>query len=160
MEPLPDLTHLSAAEKDAVLWALWVRVSTLTERQSRLAKINRNSRKPPPSDVLNQPQPQSLRTRGGESTGGQPGHNGLPMFDTTVAGDPIRSADAAGADRWRHGRCAHRCQPRRFLRPTNLSCLHPPTGRKFLRRPPPDLPMRPPAALRVKRWAGLGGLTK
>lgn len=157
MEPLPDLTHLNAAEKDTVLLASWVPVSKLTERQSRLAKISCNSRKPTPSDVLNQPQPQSLRTRGGESTGGQPGHNGLPMLDTTVAGDQIRSADAAGADRWRHARCAHRCQPRGFLHPMNLSFLHPLTDRKFLRRPPPDLPMRPPAGLRVKRWAGRGG---
>ena len=80
MEPLPDLTQLSATEKDALIEALWVRVVALTatvaERQGRLAKNSRNASKPPSSDGLNKPQPQSLRTRGEKSTGGQPGHTG------------------------------------------------------------------------------------
>ena len=83
MEPLPDLTQLSATEKDALIEALWVRVVALTatvaELQGRLAKNSRNSSQPPSSDGLNKPKPKSLRTRGEKSTGGQPGHTGQTL---------------------------------------------------------------------------------
>jgi transposase len=80
MEPLPDLTRLSAAEKDALIEALWARVAalaaTVEELKGRLAKNSRNSSKPPSSDGLNKPKPKSLRTRGEKPTGGQKGHTG------------------------------------------------------------------------------------
>ncbi|MFZ1546149.1 MAG: DUF6444 domain-containing protein, partial [Candidatus Nitrotoga sp.] len=80
MEPLPDLTQLSATEKDVLIGELWARVVALTatvaELQGRLAKNSRISSKPPSSDGLNKPKSQSLRTRGEKSTGRQPGHTG------------------------------------------------------------------------------------
>jgi len=80
MEPLPDLTQLSATEKDALIGELWACVVALTatvaERHGRLAKNSRNSSKPPSSDGLNKPQPKSLRTCGEKPIGGQRGHTG------------------------------------------------------------------------------------
>ena len=80
MQPLPDLALLSAAEKDALIRELWVRVAALTataeELHGRLAKNSHNSSKPPSSDGLNKPKPKSLRTRGEKPTGGQKGHAG------------------------------------------------------------------------------------
>lgn len=80
MEPLPDLTRLSMAEKDALIGELWARLAALTgtvaELQGQLAKNSRNSSKPPSSDGLNKPKPKSLRQKGEKPTGGQTGHPG------------------------------------------------------------------------------------
>jgi len=102
MEPLPDLTQLSATEKDALIGELWARVVALTatvaELQGRLAKNSRNSSKPPSSDGLNKPKPKSLRTRGEKPTGGQPGHAGYTLKRVASPDRIERHAPASQCD--------------------------------------------------------------
>ncbi len=98
MEPLPDLTPLSATEKDALIGELWACVVALTatvaELQGRLAKNSRNSSKPPSADGLNKPQPKSLRTRGEKPMGGQRGHTGHTL-QRVAQPDRIETHDPA-----------------------------------------------------------------
>ncbi|WP_029554622.1 DUF6444 domain-containing protein, partial [Verminephrobacter aporrectodeae] len=73
MQQLPDLSTLSSTQRDALTLELWTMVQTLTvqisELQARLNLNNRNSSKPPSSDGLNKPQPQSLRKAGQRPVG-------------------------------------------------------------------------------------------
>jgi transposase len=87
MKSLPDLDHLSVAEKDALIRAQFAHIQVLTaevaaltakvaELEGRLALSSRNSSKPPSSDSYGKPKPKSLRTPGKNPTGGQKGHKG------------------------------------------------------------------------------------
>ena len=90
MDDFPDLENLSVGEKDQWIRELWplhalvrdllAQVTALqwkvTELEARLAINSRNSSKPPSSDGLVKPKPQSLRKRGERPTGGQKGHKG------------------------------------------------------------------------------------
>ena len=68
MQSLPDLTHLSHAQKDALIQVLWQQVQALTTQmqemqkrilhlEARLALNSTNSSKPPSSDGLANPHP-------------------------------------------------------------------------------------------------------
>ena len=86
MQPLPDLSTLDHAQKDALIVALYAiagEVETLrqrvTELEAQLAKNSSNSGKPPSSDGLARPKPKSRRRRTGRRSGGQPGHPGRTL---------------------------------------------------------------------------------
>lgn len=51
----------------------------VAELKCRLSQNSRNSSKPPSSDGLNKPKPQSLREKSGRSPGGQDGHKGKAL---------------------------------------------------------------------------------
>ena len=147
MTQLPDLTHLSHAEKDALIRALWSQVQSLTARVAALeAKLNEPSKTPdnsslPPSKGQTPNQPAKSKPAGPRQASlGRKGGGRL------LACDPDETVTAQAAI------CAH-CQ-------TALSeadqVLH---GRydKI------DLPVVRPVVTRVERYAGhcscCGGLT-
>ncbi|MDQ2989993.1 MAG: IS66 family transposase [Pseudomonadota bacterium] len=87
MQVLPDLDQLSAADKDALIRALFAQLTTLsaqvTELQGRLALNSSNSSRPPSSDGLAKPAPKSLRVAGQKPNGGQKGHSGHTLKSVT-----------------------------------------------------------------------------
>ena len=76
--------ELALAERDATIAKLLERFEEL---ERRLGLNSRNSSKPPSSDGLRKPAPQSLREKSGKPTGGQKGHKGgtLRQLDTPDA---------------------------------------------------------------------------
>ena len=94
MHELPDLSGLSVAEKDALIFAQFKQVDRLTvmvqmvmvqmlsarvrELEGRLHKDSHHSSKPPSSDGLAK-KPQSLRPFSGRKPGGQAGHAGTTL---------------------------------------------------------------------------------
>lgn len=94
MQSLPDLSQLSHAQKDEIIKLLWSKVELLTAQipalqariqhlEGRLALTSKNSSKPPSSDGLNKPAPKSMRVAGVRPTGGQKGHPGSTLCQTT-----------------------------------------------------------------------------
>lgn len=89
MAERPDLSILSVAQKDALIIALFDRVTELTatmqmlqarveELEGRLRKDSHNSSKPPSSDGLGKKN-KSLRQPSGRKPGGQFGHGGSTL---------------------------------------------------------------------------------
>ena len=94
MQELPNLSELGHSEKDDLIRFLWSMLegqakqiaalqSQVAQLQSKLNKNSRNSSKPPSSDGLNKPTPKSLRVAGKNPTGGQKGHPGSTLRQTT-----------------------------------------------------------------------------
>jgi transposase len=85
-QPL-DVSQLTSAEKDALIYALWERVEEL---ERRLGLNSTNSGKPPASDGLKKERRvQSLRTPSGKKPGGQAGHEGTTLRQVEVP-DEVR----------------------------------------------------------------------
>ena len=103
MHELPDLSRLSAAEKDALIFAQLKQVERLTvmvqmlsarvrELEGRLHQDSHHSSKPPSSDGLAK-KPKSRRPSSGRQPGGQAGHAGTPL--KRVANPEVMAAPAA-----------------------------------------------------------------
>ena len=106
MPDLPDLSQLSHAQKDELIRTLWplqqqvqdlmAQMAVMQERirqlEGRLAKNSKNSSKPPSSDGLNKPNkpaPASLRPSGLNPNGGQKGHSGTTLRQSTQIDETI-----------------------------------------------------------------------
>lgn len=75
--PRADLTHLSHADKDRLIDALFARLDAV---EAKLGMNSGNSSKPPSSDGLaKKPKTSSLRGKSGKAVGGQPGHKGSTL---------------------------------------------------------------------------------
>ena len=83
----PDLSSLSHKQKDELIVALFGQQGVLLERikalEARLSLNSSNSSRPPSSDGLRKPAPKSLRIAGLRSIGGQKGHTGNTLCQST-----------------------------------------------------------------------------
>lgn len=87
MPQQPDLSQLTSAEKDALIYALLERVEEL---ERRLGLNSTNSGKPPASDGLKKERRvQSLRAPSGKKSGGQTGHEGMTLRQVELADEVI-----------------------------------------------------------------------
>jgi transposase len=104
MQDLPDLSQLSHAQKDEIIRMLWplqqqvqdlmaqmrVMQDRIQQLEGRLALNSSNSSKPPSSDGLGKPAPKSLRPSGKNPNGGQPGHSGNTLRQSTRVDETIQ----------------------------------------------------------------------
>ncbi len=113
-DPRPTREQLIALAKrdpeqiaDLVLM-LWDRVVALEAKVAELQRNSRTSSKPPSTDkgnFANRPKPKSLRRKSGKKSGGQPGHPGRTLLQTTTPdhieehrlGDGARCPDCGGS---------------------------------------------------------------
>src|SRR5579859_1728040 len=85
--PTTDDIHAAYEQGEATVRALFEAqaklIRALEDRiqalEDRIAKNSRNSSKPPSSDGLKKPKPQSRRQKSGKASGGQPGHVGYRL---------------------------------------------------------------------------------
>jgi len=103
MPNLPDLTKLSHEQKDELIRMLWplqqqvqdlmaqmvVMQDRIRQLEGRLALNSKNSSKPPSSDGLGKPAPKSLRLSGKKPNGGQQGHTGNTLRQSTRVDETI-----------------------------------------------------------------------
>lgn len=103
MQNLPDLGQLSHAQKDDLIRMLWplqqqvqdlmaqmlVMQERIKELEGRLALNSKNSSKPPSSEGLSKPAPKSLRPTGKKANGGQNGHSGNTLRQSTQVDETI-----------------------------------------------------------------------
>jgi transposase len=101
MTSLPDLSQLSHAQKDELILALWQQVQQLVvshqrlqeqlqHLQARLGQTSKNSSRPPSSDGLGKPAPQSLRIAGQRKSGGQTGHSGSTLRQSSQVDQTVQ----------------------------------------------------------------------
>jgi transposase len=83
-QPLPDLSILTHAEKDALILSLFSRLEVL---ESMVRKDSHNSSKSPSSDGLAKKtrKTRSLREASGKKAGGQVGHKGTTLMQVKRA---------------------------------------------------------------------------
>ncbi len=103
MQNVPDLNQLSHAQKDELIRMLWplqqqvqdlmAQMAAMQDRikqlEGRLALNSRNSSRPPSSDGLGKPAPKSLRPVGKKPNGGQQGHSGSTLRQSTHVDETI-----------------------------------------------------------------------
>jgi transposase len=144
---LPDLNHLSHAEKDALIHALWAQVQSLTARVAALeAKLNEPSKNPDNSSLPPSKGQKPNKPENAKRVGPRPGSLGRKGGGRPLACDPDETLTAKPVA------CAH-CQA--VLTDAD-QVLH---GRydKI------DLPVVRPLVTRIERYAGhcacCGGVT-
>ena len=82
LAPLPDLTTLSHPEKDGLIVSLHEQIKALLAGKT-VRKDSHNSSVPPSADGLNKKKTRSLRKPSGKTVGGQPGHSGTTLVQST-----------------------------------------------------------------------------
>ena len=88
LAPLPDLTTLSHPEKDGLIVSLHEQIKALLAGKT-VRKDSHNSSVPPSADGLNKKKKKkkkktrSLRKPSGKMVGGQPGHSGITLVQST-----------------------------------------------------------------------------
>ena len=96
--PLPDLSTLTVAEKDALILTLFARLEAL---ESMVRKDSHNSSKPPSTDGLGK-KTRSLRESSGKKAGGQIGHKGTTLKQVTHPTHTVCHPLPAQCDHCRH----------------------------------------------------------
>ena len=125
MKILPDLSQLSHADKDILIAELFSFVQSLQSTiktlendirtlKDQLAKTSHNSGKPPSSDGYEKPKPKSLRNKTGRNSGGQPGHDGCTLAQTTtpdfIETHAVNICEHCGCDLTASPVVAHTCR--------------------------------------------------
>jgi len=152
VDHLPNLSGLSAEDKDALIIRLFAALEDLqarvtlleTENQElraenqrlrsenqelrgKLAKNSQNSSKPPSTDGYKKPKPKSLRKPSGKKSGGQQGHKGARLQrvenpDHTII-HPVANCQECGHSLKQHPATGHRSRQVIDLPPLKLEVI-------------------------------------